>query len=51
MRRLGRALTRRSKLTDVEVVVFPDARHEVFNETNRAAVADRLVDWLEHHVR
>jgi alpha-beta hydrolase superfamily lysophospholipase len=50
MRRLARALMRRSKLTDVEVVVFPDARHEVFNETNRAAVADRLVDWLEHHV-
>jgi alpha-beta hydrolase superfamily lysophospholipase len=50
MRRLARAFTQRSKLTDVEVVVFPDARHEVFNETNRAAVADRLVDWLEHHV-
>jgi alpha-beta hydrolase superfamily lysophospholipase len=50
MRRLARALTRRSKLTDVEVVVFPDARHEVFNETNRAAVADRLIDWLEHHI-
>lgn len=51
MRRLARAFTRRSKLTDVEVVVFPDARHEVFNETNRAAVADRLVDWLEHRTR
>jgi alpha-beta hydrolase superfamily lysophospholipase len=50
MRGLARALTRRSKLTDVEVVVFPDARHEVFNETNRAAVADRLIDWLEHHI-
>jgi alpha-beta hydrolase superfamily lysophospholipase len=51
MRRLARAFTRRSKLSDVEVVVFPDARHEVFNETNRAAVADRLVDWLDHRVR
>lgn len=50
MRRLARAYTNRSKLADVEVVVFPDARHEVFNETNRAAVADRLVDWLERHV-
>ena len=50
MRRLARSFTQRSKLTDVEVVVFPDARHEVFNETNRAAVTDRLVDWLEHHV-
>ncbi|KQP56844.1 alpha/beta hydrolase [Agreia sp. Leaf283] len=49
MRRLAKAYTQRSKLADVEVVVFPDARHEVFNETNRADVADRLVDWLEHH--
>jgi len=51
MRRLAKAYTQRSKLADVEVVVFPDARHEVFNETNRAAVADRLVDWLEHRTR
>ena len=50
MRRLAKAYTQRSKLADVEVVVFPDARHEVFNETNRADVADRLVDWLDHHV-
>jgi len=50
MRRLAKAYTRRSRLTDVELMVFPDARHEVFNETNRADVADRLVDWLEHHV-
>ncbi|MDN4640089.1 alpha/beta hydrolase [Agreia sp. PsM10] len=49
MRRLAKAYTQRSKLSDVEVVVFPDARHEVFNETNRADVADRLVDWLDHH--
>lgn len=51
MRRLATAYTHRSKLADVEVVVFPDARHEVYNETNRADVADRLVDWLDHHVR
>jgi alpha-beta hydrolase superfamily lysophospholipase len=49
MRRLGRAYRRRSKLRDVEVVVFPDARHEIFNETNRVEVTERLVDWLEHH--
>jgi alpha-beta hydrolase superfamily lysophospholipase len=51
MRRLGRAYRRRAKLDDVEVVVFPDARHEIFNETNRDEVTQRLVDWLEHHVR
>jgi alpha-beta hydrolase superfamily lysophospholipase len=25
---------------------YPDARHEVFNETNRAEVLDDLLDWL-----
>ncbi|CAD5990248.1 alpha/beta hydrolase [Agreia sp. COWG] len=49
MRRLARAYRRRSKLDDVEVVVFPGARHEIFAETNRAEVFDRLVDWLDHH--
>jgi alpha-beta hydrolase superfamily lysophospholipase len=50
MRRLARAYRRRSKLRDVEVVVFPEARHEIFNETNRVEVTERLVDWLEQHV-
>ncbi|NIZ89457.1 alpha/beta fold hydrolase [Kineococcus rubinsiae] len=33
-------------LRDVEVEVYPGARHEVFNETNRDEVTARVVDWL-----
>ena len=33
-------------LEDVTLVVYPDARHEVFNETNRDEVVAGLVAWL-----
>ena len=28
---------------------YPDARHELFNETNRDEVVADLVAWLEQH--
>jgi alpha-beta hydrolase superfamily lysophospholipase len=31
----------------VEQHVYPEARHEVFNETNRDEVVGDLVTWLE----
>jgi alpha-beta hydrolase superfamily lysophospholipase len=34
-------------LTDLTVRVWPGARHEVFNETNRFEVIADLVDWLD----
>ena len=36
----------RSRLTDVELVVYTAARHEIFNELNRDEVIADLVDWL-----
>lgn len=33
----------------VTVIGYQDARHEVFNETNRDEVTADLVDWLERH--
>jgi alpha-beta hydrolase superfamily lysophospholipase len=37
-------------LTDVTVVVSPDARHEVFNEINRDELTDDLVAWIRRVV-
>jgi alpha-beta hydrolase superfamily lysophospholipase len=34
---------------DVTVIGYQDARHEIFNETNRDEVTADLVDWLERH--
>ena len=31
----------------VEQHVYPEARHEVFNETNRDEVVGDLITWLE----
>lgn len=37
-------------LTDVTLRVYPGARHEVFNETNRAEVVADLIAWLSQKV-
>ncbi|MGL4340006.1 MAG: alpha/beta fold hydrolase [Rhodoglobus sp.] len=45
--KLADAYIRRSGLSDVVAVIYPDARHEVFNETNRDEVNSDLVAWLD----
>ena len=37
---------RAAGLTDVTVQVYPGARHEILNETNRAEVTAALIAWL-----
>jgi alpha-beta hydrolase superfamily lysophospholipase len=37
-------------LTDVTLTVYPEARHEVFNETNRDEVVADLLAWLDRVV-
>ncbi len=36
---------------DVTVIGYQDARHEVFNETNRDEVTADLIGWLERHTQ
>ncbi len=36
-------------VADVTVIVYPGARHEVFNETNRDEVTGDVVSWLQTH--
>ncbi|TDP91903.1 alpha/beta fold hydrolase [Labedaea rhizosphaerae] len=33
-------------LTNLTVVTYPEARHEILNETNRDEVLDAMVDWV-----
>jgi alpha-beta hydrolase superfamily lysophospholipase len=47
--KLAKAYRERSGLSDVTVHVYPDARHEVFNETNKEEVLADLVAWLDRH--
>ncbi|MGD0376689.1 MAG: lysophospholipase [Streptosporangiaceae bacterium] len=37
-------------LTDVTLKIYPQARHEIFNETNRGEVIDDLLTWLDHRL-
>ena len=37
-------------IDDLEFVLYPGARHETFNETNRDEVMDNLLSWICRHV-
>ena len=43
---LASAYLTRSHLSDVELIVYTDARHEIFNETNRVEVVADTIAWL-----
>ncbi|GAA4379492.1 alpha/beta hydrolase [Agromyces bauzanensis] len=45
--RLLQDYQRRSGLVDAQLIVYEGARHEVFNETNRAEVRADLIRWLD----
>ena len=40
----------RSGLTDVTTLVYPDARHEIFNEVQQAEVRADVLSWLNKHI-
>jgi alpha-beta hydrolase superfamily lysophospholipase len=44
---LADSYRRRSGLSDVVLIVYPDARHEIFNETNRDEVIGDTLGWLD----
>jgi len=41
---------REAGITDVTVKLYPAARHEILNETNRAEVTADILAWLRAHV-
>jgi alpha-beta hydrolase superfamily lysophospholipase len=38
------------RIKDLEFVLYPDARHECFNEINKEEVFANLIKWLERHI-
>ncbi|MGE8359633.1 alpha/beta hydrolase [Pseudomonas sp.] len=42
---------RRAGNIEVDLTLYPQARHELLNETNRDAVTADLIDWLERALR
>ena len=47
IRKLAASYVKRSRASDVTAIIYPGARHEIFNETNRGEVYADLVDWLD----
>jgi alpha-beta hydrolase superfamily lysophospholipase len=41
---------RRLGVHDVTLTLWPDARHEILNETNRDQVETEIVEWLDAHL-
>ncbi len=50
VRNLADDYVKRAGLTDVTAIVYPGARHEVFNETNRDEVIADVIGWIDAHV-
>ncbi|MBO9577422.1 MAG: alpha/beta hydrolase [Microbacteriaceae bacterium] len=50
VRRLAEAYIGKAGLTDVTVIVYDGARHEVFNETNGDEVVADVIGWLDRHI-
>jgi alpha-beta hydrolase superfamily lysophospholipase len=48
--RLADAYRSRSGLTDVTTLVYPAARHEIFNEVMQEEVRADLLAWLDAHI-
>lgn len=46
---LAQAYVSRSRLTDVELIVYTDARHEIYNEINYPEVTADLLRWIDGH--
>ncbi len=40
------AMLKNAGLQDVDADIYPDGRHEMFNETNRDTVVDNLLEWV-----
>lgn len=48
--KLAQSYRQRAGLKDVQTHIYPEARHEVFNELNKDEVIADLVTWLDAHV-
>ena len=49
VRQVGEQL-REAGVTSVTVNLYPNARHEILNETNRDEITRDIIHWLDAHV-
>lgn len=42
---------RANGMKNVDLKLYPEARHELLNETNREEIADELLSWVNNHIQ
>jgi alpha-beta hydrolase superfamily lysophospholipase len=47
--KLADGYRKRSGLTDVTTLVYPDGRHEIFNDLDQEQARNDVLAWLEKH--
>jgi alpha-beta hydrolase superfamily lysophospholipase len=47
---LVEAYRKNSGIQDIELFVYHDARHEIYNELNKDEVIQDLIDWINHRI-
>jgi alpha-beta hydrolase superfamily lysophospholipase len=48
--KLAESYIERAGLTDVTLGIYPQARHEIFNETNKEEVIDDMISWISERI-
>jgi alpha-beta hydrolase superfamily lysophospholipase len=48
--KLAESYIERAGQMDVTVGIYPEARHEIFNETNKEQVIDDMISWISERV-
>lgn len=48
--KLAESYIERAGQLDVTVGIYPEARHEIFNETNKEQVIDDMISWISERV-
>ncbi|MBU6265631.1 MAG: alpha/beta hydrolase, partial [Actinomycetales bacterium] len=48
--KLAESYIERAGQTDVTLGIYPEARHEIFNETNKEEVLDDMISWISERV-
>ena len=42
---------KRAGLENIKLIIYPEGRHEMLNETNKEEVYSQIFDWLNKHFK
>ncbi len=48
--KLAKELYQKTGIKEVDLIIYPGARHELLNEINRDEVTEDIIDWINKHL-